>query len=103
MLGFPASPSCEASPLTRFCGMYWTSQCACEGSPINWLNTNLLLNECLQIAISYPKVCIKHILVVLVVDTSEMHGEHFLGFSSSLLLSVCEIVHFKSCLLISGL
>lgn len=64
-----------------FCGMYGASQCACEGSPINGLNTNLLLNECLQIAISYRKVGIGHTLVVLVLDTSELHGEHFLGFS----------------------
>jgi len=66
--------------------MYWASQCACEGSPINWLNTNFLLNECLQIAISYSKVCIKHTLVVFVLDTPEMHGEHVLGFSSSFCL-----------------
>lgn len=62
----------------------------------------MLINECLQIAVSYRKVCIKHILVVLVQDTFEIHGQHFL-VSSSLLLSVCEAVKFTSCLLISGL
>lgn len=44
-------------------------------------------------------MCISYILVVLVLGTPEVPGEHFLGFSSSWFLSICEVVHLKSCLL----